>query len=52
MNKDNKVYREDVRNKSLEVLSSLSNPLGEEDLNHAANRVYGKGYSSKDQEEL
>jgi CRISPR-associated endonuclease/helicase Cas3 len=39
------IYDEDLTYKSLEVLSSLPSPLGEEDLNQAADRVYGKGYS-------
>jgi hypothetical protein len=40
-----RAYAEELRKKSLEVLSSLSNPRAEEDLNYAAHRVYGKGYS-------
>lgn len=51
LNKDNKVYTKALRDKSLEVLSSLSNPLGEEDSNQAANRVYGKGYNSDDKDD-
>jgi hypothetical protein len=35
------LYPKDLRDKSLQVLSSLSNPLGEEDLNRAADEVYG-----------
>ncbi len=50
-NKDNRVYSEGLRDKSLEVLSSLPNPIGEEDLNSAADRVYGKGYDSEKQAE-
>jgi len=39
------IYDADLTDKSLKVLSSLPNPLGEEDLNQAADRVYGKDYS-------
>jgi CRISPR-associated endonuclease/helicase Cas3 len=45
LNKDNKTYSEELRDKSLRVLSALPTPLGEEDLNLAADRIYGKGYS-------
>jgi len=48
-NKDNTVYTEELRNKSLEVLSSLQNPLVEEMLNDAADHVYGKGYNHDNQ---
>jgi CRISPR-associated endonuclease/helicase Cas3 len=51
LSKDNRVYAEKLRNKSLEVLSSLPNPLREEDLNDAADRVYGKGYADKNLDE-
>ncbi len=51
LNKDNRVYSKALRDKSLEVLSSLSNPLGEEDLNEAANRVYGECYNPDDQDD-
>jgi CRISPR-associated endonuclease/helicase Cas3 len=51
LNKDNKVYDEDLRDRSLQVLSALPKPLGEEDLNDAADHVYGKGYNSKKQTE-
>lgn len=45
------IYDADLTDKSLKVLSSLPNPLGEEDLNQAADRVYGKGYSYNNQVE-
>ncbi len=51
LNKDNKVYTEELRNRSLQVLCSLPNPVGEEDLNFAADKVYGKGYDSDMKEE-
>jgi CRISPR-associated endonuclease/helicase Cas3 len=43
------IYDGSLTNKSLKALSSLPNPLGEEDLNQAADRVYGKGYSPDNQ---
>ena len=51
LNKDNTVYTEELRNKSLEVLSALENPLIEEMLNDAADHVYGKGYNHDNQVE-
>lgn len=45
------IYDKDLTAKSLRVLSVLPKPLGEEDLNHAADRVYGKGYSLDNQED-
>jgi CRISPR-associated endonuclease/helicase Cas3 len=41
------IYDEDIVTKSIEVLSSLNNPLTEEDLNLAADTVYKDGYSSE-----
>jgi CRISPR-associated endonuclease/helicase Cas3 len=46
-----KIYDEDLTDRSLNVLSSLSNPLSEEDLNYAADRVYGNGYNHNNQVE-
>ena len=48
---NNKIYSEELRNKSLKILNSLSKPLGEEELNHAADLVYGNGYQGEDLEE-
>ena len=48
---DNRVYSEELRNKSLAALINLPMPLSEEDLNHAADRVYGNGYNSDDRAE-
>ena len=48
---DNTVYSEDLRDKSLGVLTGLPMPLSEEELSHAADRVYGNGYSAADKAE-
>jgi CRISPR-associated endonuclease/helicase Cas3 len=40
---DNTVYSEELRDKSLDVLTGLPMPLSEEELNHAADRIYGNG---------
>jgi CRISPR-associated endonuclease/helicase Cas3 len=45
------IYEEELTQRSLQVLSSLPNPLTEENLNHAADRVYGNGYSGNDETE-
>ena len=45
------IYDKDMTAKSLRVLSGLPKPLGEEELVHAADRVYGKGYSPKNQDD-
>jgi CRISPR-associated endonuclease/helicase Cas3 len=45
-----KIYDKDLTAKSLRELSGLPRPLGEDELNHAADRVYGKGYSTDNQE--
>jgi hypothetical protein len=50
LSKDNRVYTRDLRDMSLRVLSALPIPL-EEELNHAADRVYGNGYSAENQTE-
>ena len=44
----NRIYSEELRNKSLDVLLDLHMPLSEEELNQAADSVYGNGYNSKD----
>ena len=46
--KYNKPYAKELRDSSLRVLSSLPNPLREEDLNRAADEVYGSGYTGED----
>ena len=43
LSNDNTVYSAELRDKSLEVLIGLSMPLSEEELNHAADLVYGNG---------
>jgi CRISPR-associated endonuclease/helicase Cas3 len=48
---DNTVYSEELRDNSLAVLWSLPKPLSEEDLNEAADRIYGNGYNGDDKEE-
>jgi CRISPR-associated endonuclease/helicase Cas3 len=48
---NNQVYSERLRNRSLTVLSMLPSPLAEEELNDAADRVYGNGYGDKDRAE-
>jgi CRISPR-associated endonuclease/helicase Cas3 len=45
---DNTVYSKELRDKSLAVLISMSMPLSEEELNHAADMVYGNGYNLDD----
>ena len=45
---DNKVYTKELRDNSLAVLLALPMPLSEEELNDAADRVYGNGYSDLD----
>lgn len=45
------IYDVNLTERSLKILSSLRNPLGEEDLNEAADRVYGKSYSYDNQVE-
>jgi CRISPR-associated endonuclease/helicase Cas3 len=47
---DNRIYSQKLRNDSLEVLTSLPMPLSEEDLNRAADEVYGTGYNANDQD--
>jgi len=47
--KNNNIYSENLRHKSLKSLTSLSMPLSEEDLNYAADQVYGNGYDLDDQ---
>jgi hypothetical protein len=49
LSKDNRVYTEGLREKSLTVLTGLPKPLTEEELNDAADRVYGNGYNTDDQ---
>ena len=50
--KSNKIYSERLRNKSLEVLTSLANPLTEEDLNNKEwIRLRQRGYTGKDKDE-
>lgn len=46
---DNRIYSKELRNESLKVLTSLPMPLSEEDLNAAADDVYGSGYNAEDQ---
>lgn len=46
-----RIYDEPLTDKSLRELYSLPNPVSEEDLNQAADRVYGKGYSKDNQME-
>jgi CRISPR-associated endonuclease/helicase Cas3 len=48
---DNTVYSEELRNRSLRVLTGLPMPLSEAELNHAADRVYGNGYNADDKTE-
>lgn len=43
------IYDKDVTTKSLEILSALPKPLGEEDLRTAADHVYGEGYNHDNQ---
>jgi CRISPR-associated endonuclease/helicase Cas3 len=46
---DNRIYSKELRNDSLKVLTGLPMPLSEEDLNAAADDVYGSGYNADDQ---
>lgn len=48
---DNTVYSEELRDKSLSVLTGLLMPLSEEELQHAADSVYGNGYNANDKAE-
>jgi CRISPR-associated endonuclease/helicase Cas3 len=48
---DNTVYSEELRNRSLGMLIVLPMPLSEEELNHAADRVYCSGYNADDKRE-
>jgi hypothetical protein len=48
---DNTIYSEELRDKSLGVLTGLPMPLSEEELNHAAELVYGNGYNADDKAE-
>lgn len=45
---DNKVYSEELRSRLLGALTRLAMPLSEEELNHAADRIYGNGYRGDD----
>jgi CRISPR-associated endonuclease/helicase Cas3 len=42
------IYNKDTVKKSISELESLPNPLGEQDLIEATNRVYEKGYDAED----
>ena len=44
------IYDSDLTSRSLRVLSALPRPLGEDDLNDAADHVYGRGYSAENQD--
>ncbi|HEY1248020.1 MAG TPA: CRISPR-associated helicase Cas3', partial [Nitrososphaera sp.] len=46
-----KPYTEQLRDDSLKVITSPPMPLSEEDLNDAADKVYGNGYNIDDQRE-
>jgi CRISPR-associated endonuclease/helicase Cas3 len=41
------IYAKELVDRSLEELSSLPNPIGEEDLINAANRIYEDGYTGE-----
>jgi CRISPR-associated endonuclease/helicase Cas3 len=45
------IYDPDLTAKSLKVLTALPLPLSEEELNQAADRVYGNGYNADNQEQ-
>ena len=46
---DNHVYKKDLRDRSFQIITNLPMPLSEEELNTAADKVYGKGYNTEDQ---
>ena len=48
LSKSNKIYSQNLRDKSLKTLISLQMPLSEEGLNIAADEVYGSGYNGED----
>lgn len=48
---DNIVYSKDLRQRSLGALTGLPMPLSEEELNSAADDVYGNGYNGDDKVE-
>lgn len=48
---DNTVYTKGLRDRSLEILIGLPVPLSEEELNHAADSVYGNDYIGDDKVE-
>jgi len=48
---DNTVYSEDLRERSLSALRDLPMPLSEEELDNAADEIYGNGYTGEDKEE-
>lgn len=48
---DKNVYSEELRDNSVAVLTSLPMPLSEEDLNDAADCIYGNGYKGDDKKD-
>jgi CRISPR-associated endonuclease/helicase Cas3 len=51
LSSDRNVYSEELCDNSLTVLTSLPMPLSEEDLNDAADRIYGNGYKGDDKDD-
>jgi CRISPR-associated endonuclease/helicase Cas3 len=45
---DENVYKKALRDKSLMIITGLDMPLSEDELNDAADEVYGNGYTGKD----
>jgi CRISPR-associated endonuclease/helicase Cas3 len=45
-------YKEDLRDISIRVMKKLSSEVTEEELNDAADKVYGSGYTDKDKKEF